>query len=99
MLTSEQISEIDDVVRQIYADGYYTHLWEQIWKTLPGPLATLEAPVAYKVFQDFWDALPDVSSIRRGPFFAVCDMAEKYCLMLADGYEDVGELPDEDAAF
>jgi len=30
-----------------------------------------------RMCHDFWEALPDSPAIRRGPFFALCNIAER----------------------
>lgn len=94
-VTSDQISEIDSVIRAIYDEGYYVELWERVYRRRTAPLDTLSPCEAYKVFNDFWEALPDTRSIRHGPFYAVCDMAEKYFTLMGDEYEDGGEDSDD----
>ncbi len=94
-LNDEQISEIDFAIGQIYAEDYFTHLWEKVWRTKPAPLTALTPAQGYKMFQDFWEALPDNKSIRRNPFYLICDLAEKYCLELAGDFDEEGPMPDE----
>lgn len=94
-LNDEQIAEIDSAIREIYDYNYYTHLWEQVWRAKPAPLTALTPSQGYKMFQDFWEMLPDYIGIRRGPFYTVCDLAEKYCLELAGDFDEAGPMPDE----
>mgnify|MGYP003494024111 FL=1 len=81
-----------------YDYDYYVSLWENVYKTLPGEIETVDVSDAYKIFQTFWEALPDHSAIRRDPFIDICDMAEKYCFVLAECYDEVGDSFDEDTS-
>lgn len=42
-------------------------------------LGTTDAERIGEFWQDFWEALPEDSSIRTAPFFTVCDLAEWFC--------------------
>lgn len=63
---------------RIRAEGYYPGIWDRVRHPRPiekiDNIEELLAP-----FQAMWDALPDSSSMRWGPFFDVCNLAEDYC--------------------
>ena len=99
LATLAQLEEINSAIRKIYDYDYYVSLWESVYKTLPGEIETVDVSDAYKIFQTFWEALPDHSAIRRDPFIDICDMAEKYCFVLDECYDEVGDSFDEDKAF
>lgn len=67
---------------QEYIRGYDGPLKraEAATKTTLADVATSEDVVLVtRFFQKFWEALPDNKSIRRYPFFTICDLAEYYC--------------------
>lgn len=99
LATLAQLEEINSAIRKIYDYDYYVSLWENVYKTLPGEIETVDVSDAYKIFQTFWDALPDHSAIRRDPFIDICGMAEKYYFVLAECYDEVGDSFDEDTSF
>lgn len=54
----------------------------------PASCSVSDAKVVGAFFQYLWEELPDQPSIRRQPFFAVCDIAELYCFAMAEAHED-----------
>lgn len=68
---------------EVASADYYQHLYAH---SLAAHAMTPEGVVsgAYTdrqivdVANTFWDSLPDSSSIRRGPFFLLCDIAQNW---------------------
>lgn len=71
IVTPNNIKEChEEVLKDVYREDYYINL---LPKTEP---ETIEEMM--KFWHDFWWNLPDSGSIRREPFFKVCDIAEVY---------------------
>jgi len=65
-------------IAEIEKAGYYLPLWETV-KHKQRPEECKCSAELLKPFQLFWEALPDSKSIRRMPFWRICDLAELYC--------------------
>ena len=61
------------------------------------PLPGLTVEELLKPFQDFWSSLPETLSIRRFPFFPVCDLAESYCFGLIHDEADCDPVHEVDS--
>lgn len=72
------------VVQEIKRDQYFLDIWNTV--SHAKPLSECDRAELLWPFQAFWERLPDDKSIRRGPFFTICDLAEAYCF----GDEDDG---------
>ena len=82
--TPEQIAMVQYVIDAIFREDYYVMKWNAVKHAKP--LTGLTVEELLKPFQDFWDSLPDSGTVRRFPFFPVCDLAESYCFGLI--YDD-----------
>ena len=72
-MTNFQLSAID-LERKIYSNDYYVNLWEKVknGRDIKG-LSDVELCT---MLNDFWIILPDLLSIHRTPFYALCDLCE-----------------------
>lgn len=94
--TPEQLAHVQSVIDAIWRAEYYLPQWDAVRHTTALSGMVLEEML--KPFQDFWDALPDSKSVRRAPFFDVCDLAEAYCFDLIHEVDDLAhelDTPDE----
>ena len=72
-----------ECIDRIKRDKYFLDIWETV--SHKKPLVECSKDELLKPFQDFWEELPDDPSIRRGPFFEICDLAERYCFSVDEG--------------
>lgn len=93
--TPEQIAKVQDVIDAIYREDYYIMKWLAVKHTKP--LTGLTVEELLKPFQDFWSSLPETLSIRRFPFFQVCDLAESYCFGLIHDEADCDPVHEVDS--
>jgi hypothetical protein len=74
------MNEIIELHRQcltaVIVEDYYVHVLAKLCKHLPHPELITDPDKICTFWNDFWEQLPDSPSIRRGPFFKVCDLAE-----------------------
>lgn len=80
-----QASEIQQAVihlqARIFKEKYFVDLWLEALKENNASTATIdqreEDPNKMVLLcHEFWEALPDSPSIRTGPFFDLCNIAE-----------------------
>lgn len=67
------------VYNDVYNNDYYLLLFEQVCEKYGGlgEAFGLQDPNKINLFwNDFWYSLPDSQSIRREPFYAICELAE-----------------------
>ena len=67
---------------QIHEKDYYISLYHQALIKHNMSIASIDQhefsdKQLVKMFNDFWIALPDSMSIRREPFFELCDLCEE----------------------
>lgn len=67
---------------RIFVEDYYTYLWCETLNSMNLRATKVdngeyEDKVLALLCHRFWEALPDTSTIRRGPFFALTDLAEQ----------------------
>jgi hypothetical protein len=80
-MTKEEVREFHiSVLESVFAEEYFT---SKMKDTLFNYDLDLDAAykiesveLIYSFWNDFWNRLPDDSSIHRTPFYMVCDLAE-----------------------
>ena len=75
-------AQVAHLQRSIFEESYFVALWQaQLAKrnmtTASIVLHQDDDSQLVLLCQDMWDALPDNPSIRRFPFFLLCDVAEQ----------------------
>lgn len=60
-------------VHDVIMNEYYTDIADTLIKKYGEPETKKDIVVFW---QKFWEALPDSKSIRRDPFYLICDIAE-----------------------
>ena len=90
--TNEQLAHVEAVIAAMRREDYYLSLWDAVKHTKPLSAHTLDSLL--KPFQDFWNMLPESKSIRRVPFFGVCDLAEAYCFDLVHEPDELAHVVD-----
>lgn len=85
-VTYENIFEVHEkVLDSVYQNDYYVDILEHLLET-----TDVETPQdIVRFWNQFWFHLPDSGSIRRGPFFDICDIAEN--ISNPDFYGDMYE--------
>jgi hypothetical protein len=69
--------KVEETIQAIKDHDYYQEIWERVKHKKP--LEECSKAELLEPFQDFWEELPDNLSIRREPFFQVCELAEEFC--------------------
>lgn len=68
---------------QIFAEDYYTQRYQECLKKTGITRIDVEKKLCssdklHSLWEAFWWSLPDSPSIRREPFFSICDICESY---------------------
>lgn len=63
-----------ELLEAVRAEDYYLHIVNQIAEKWEGKVKSAQDVCSF--WNDVWYRLPDTPSIRRSPFFEVCDLAE-----------------------
>ena len=76
LVTYDNVKEVHaHCIEQVILNNYYTDIANQLLEQFGEP----ETPEEIVLFwQRFWESLPDSKSIRRDPFYLICDIAENY---------------------
>ena len=78
--TQSYVDHHMETIGEVFAQDYYVKIFLKIVEsknsTVEKILALDNADEICTFWNDFWFALPDNMSIRREPFFEVCDLAE-----------------------
>lgn len=69
------IEQCKQVVNQIFEEDYYVDLWKRVSSGYD--FEKLTESQWCNLLNRFWAALPDSQSIRRPPFFELCNCCEK----------------------
>ena len=62
------------VIELVYAHDYYVDIFKTVRQYYIDRNMKMNTPYFWN---DFWIELPDNASIRRAPFFQICDLAER----------------------
>ena len=65
--------------RMVQAEEYFLDSCKDAEEAVDKPRSEWNGKDYGEWAQNFWDLLPDDGSIRRGPFFLLCDLAEWWC--------------------
>lgn len=74
--------QVAQLQEKVIANDYYTRIWDGVLKVMgmdrSGVSANAHDTDKLRSFVfEFWAALPDSMSIRREPFFELCDLCEQ----------------------
>lgn len=77
MTETELQVESAKLAAEIVQQDYYVATFTQVASSMQiTNIASTPRAELIQFWNAFWEALPDSSSIRRPPFFRVCDLAE-----------------------
>lgn len=74
MNIQELVQMHNNLVQEIYTNDYFINTYERAVETYELDKSSSEQICGF--WNHFWYMLPDNPSIRREPFYQVCDMAE-----------------------
>ena len=75
-VTVDNIPEVHaHCIEQVILNVYYTHIANTLLELFGRPETTEEILLFW---QRYWHSLPDSPTIRREPFYLICDIAENY---------------------
>lgn len=85
-VTKENVVEYHKLVlERVLAYDYFVYLLTAVQKTYPDHEHLTDPNEICMFWNEFWGKLPDSPSIRRDPFFDICEMAEGSYL---EGFDD-----------
>lgn len=76
-VTKENVVEYHKLVlERVLAYDYFVYILSAVQKTYPECENYTDPNQICVFWNEFWGQLPDTPTIRRDPFYDICDMAE-----------------------